>query len=36
VAQVRPAVQRAVLDALDGTLPLHLHSPIAAGPGSRS
>jgi len=29
VAQVRPAVQRAVLDALDGTLPLHLQPTIA-------
>jgi hypothetical protein len=31
VAQVRPAVQGAVLDVLDGTLPLHL-DPTIAGP----
>jgi lipoyl(octanoyl) transferase len=29
VAQVRPAVQSAVLDALEGTLPLHLQPTIA-------
>jgi len=34
VAQVRPAVQRAVLDALDGTVALHLHSPLARAPGA--